>query len=226
MSNTNGQPKKLFLTVSIVICLVLAGIGLGVAFQRLGMGPLDAVAAADGSARPDPYLSAVVNSVEIQMRSIEDQKDNFRVEFCFHLPTNDDWQLRDATITAGERTFRAWATQITHLEEPVNAAGELRCIAVLFAKPDSEPVTGEVTVQVDRLITSWPDPPDCVKAQEKLDRANTGIRVGDCRISSDRHGSEYDIYARPESMSDEEMYKAIADSFSDIVDGPWIFQLP
>ncbi len=152
--------------------------------------------------------------------------DFVRAEFCYKLPTNEDWQVgkfgRGITLTAGESIYTVSHGGLSLKESPVNTQGEKRCSYVDFDVPKEQKL-GEVTITVDRLMTSLPEVYDCKKAQQKLEKSNKGKDiVVNCKIGD--HSSGFDIVNKPMDMSNEKASElAIDEGFSSTIYGPWKF---
>jgi hypothetical protein len=84
--------------------------------------------------------------------------------------------------------------------------------------------TTTIMIAIRNLSISVPEVPDCVKVQERLNVAQTGIVVK-CE-----HGPGYfdfDILQMPDSISEIAAVEIIREAFHDaIIEGPWVFEIP
>lgn len=207
----------------IILIVVTLSIAIGIVFVS---GPIRNGVTASSRELPTPQTLKNQEGFSLELTYANRSGDFVRAEFCYELPTNEDWQVgkfgQGVTLTAGETTYPVSHGGLSLKESPVNTQGEKRCSYVDFDVPKEQEL-GEVAITVDRLMTSLPEVYDCEKAQQKLENSNKGKGiVVNCRIGD--HSSGFDIVNKPMDMSNEKAAElAIDEGFSSTIYGPWKF---
>ncbi len=170
-----------------------------------------------------------VRGVDIELRSVQRQGEFIRADFCYRLPSSDDWELgitaEDVVLTVGGVDIPQRYAALTEGMYDGNVKGSRRCAYIVFPVP-ADLKENEYTITIYRFLTSTPDVPDCNKTQEKLNQAQAGIVIQCFDEVTDSGGvSGFDIIQKPDDMSDVQARKLVNDSFSEIVQGPWIFPI-
>ncbi len=163
-----------------------------------------------------------VNGIEIEIVG-KQVMDNFLLaDICFQLPDDKDWLLgnrpEDIVLTIGDNTISHSGWSAIDLKTNDNGS-KIRCDQVKFPLSGQEDLSSFV-ITVNHLITSMPESPDCDKAQAKLDKKNTGIKIKCSRTDS---SFSYQITQKPENISDYEVQRSIVIALSETIDGPWVF---
>ena len=163
-----------------------------------------------------------VNGIEIEVVGKQVVENFLLANICFQLPDDKDWLLgnrpEDIVLTVGDKTIShsGWSA----IDLKTDAKGvNIRCDQVKFSLSGQEDLSSFV-ITVNHLITSIPEIPDCDKAQAKLDKKETGIKI---KCSKTESSFSYEITKKPESLSDYEVQRSIGIAFSETVDGPWVF---
>lgn len=163
-----------------------------------------------------------VNGIEIEILGKQVANNFLLVDICFQLPNDNDWLLsarpEDVILTVGNNTIShsGWS----QIDAKTNANGsKIRCDLVKFQLSGQEDLSNFV-ITVNHLITSIPENPDCDKAQAKLDKKNTGIKI---KCSKTDSSFSYEVTQKPGNMSSYETQRSIESAFSEAIDGPWIF---
>src|SRR6266545_5563318 len=157
------------------------------------------------------------NGVSIQFTSADRSGEIVRAEFCYQLPTSEDWQLGrrpdDVTLSTDKNTYVHSGGGLSVAEFPVNEKGQTRCSYALFNVPSDQEL-GEVTFTVTRLVTSLPEQFDCKNAQGKLDKSEKGKGITiKCRNTENSSG--FDITSKPAGLSESNAAEiAIDEGFS------------
>lgn len=153
--------------------------------------------------------------------------DLVRAEFCYALPTSEDWQLAnrgdDAVMLAGDKTYPLWGGNLSLPEKNTNQKGERRCSTLFFEAP-ADRILGKVTFRVNRLVTSLPDVYDCDLAQTEMSRSAKydGIVI-QCRLGD--HTSGFDVVDKPAGMDEMEVKSMLINEvFTHSIYGPWEFE--
>jgi len=171
--------------------------------------------------KPTYVTKQQVNGIEIEIVN-KQLLDNFLlVDVCFQLPSDADWLLsthpEDVTLTVGDTTIlhSGWRD----LDEITKSHGnKMRCDRISFQVDRQEDLSSFV-VTINQLVTSVPEIPDCDKAQAKLDKKNTGIKI---KCSKTESSFSYEIAKKPGNISDSELRQSVEDAFTDKVNGPWV----
>ena len=163
-----------------------------------------------------------VNGIEIEIIG-KQVVDNFLlVDMCFQLPDDNDWLLgnrpEDITLTVGDKVIphAGWSVVDSQMDGNGN---KLNCDRVKFQLSGQEDLNSFV-ITVNHLITSIPEQPNCDKAQAKLDKKNTGIKI---KCSKSESSFSYEIAQKPNNMSDYDLRRSIEIALSETIDGPWVF---
>lgn len=163
-----------------------------------------------------------VNGIEIEIVGKQVANNFLLVDICFQLPNDNDWLLsaspEDVVLTFGNNTIShsGWS----QIDAKTNANGsEIRCDQVKFQLSGQEDLS-KFVITVSHLITSIPEVPDCDKAQAKLDKKNTGIKI---KCSKTESSFSYEVEKKPGNISDYEVRQSIESAFREIIDGPWVF---
>lgn len=167
-----------------------------------------------------------VNGFSVELKSLSRKDASVRAEFCYALPTEEDWQImgmNNVTLSTYEETYAISRGKISVAESPVNGKGKKRCTYVFFDVP-MEKELSEVTIQVHRVFTSLPEFLDCDKAQKKLSNSNKGKEIiVKCR--NEDHSAGFDVEKKPFDMTLVEARKiAEEEGFSTTIYGPWTFK--
>ncbi len=164
-----------------------------------------------------------IDDIVIELHDVRREKDFVRVEICYDLPSDADWlpgnSADDVILTVGNKTIPLWGGGFIRWNTARDGTKEQRCEYLLF------PMTGDLdlsrfTITIKQLVTSMPEQPNCIAAQEKLAQAETEIRI---QCDHGENAFDYTIDQKPGSMSEEEARQLIYDAFSEIVEGPWVF---
>lgn len=162
-----------------------------------------------------------VNGIEIEIVNKQLMGNFLLVDVCYQLPSDADWLLsthpEDITLTIGDTTIlhSGWKD----LDETTKSNGnKMRCDRISFQVNRQDDLSRFV-VTINHLVTSAPESPDCDKAQAKLDKRNTGIKI---KCSKTESSFSYEVTKKPGNISDYELRQSIENAFSDTVDGPWI----
>lgn len=159
---------------------------------------------------------------QIELKSLTRQEGQIRAEFCFLLPTSDDWQIglrpNDVLMVSGDMMSASDRGGLVNLAQ---AQGAERCIYRLFQAAGWES-SARISIIIQKIETSALEIPDCVKAQEKLNRKLIPIKIN-CWAGD--HSSGYDIIEKPATMSMEKARElAYYEGLVDVIWGPWEFK--
>jgi hypothetical protein len=163
-----------------------------------------------------------VNGIEVEIVGKQVMDNFLLVDICFQVPDNKDWLLgarpEDIVLTVGTQTIShsGWSV----IDEKTNDDGTMvRCVQVKFQLSGQEDLS-KFGITVNHLITSIPEIPDCDKAQAKLDKKNTGIKI---KCTKTESLFSYEVKQKPEKMSSYEVQQSIDAAFRESIDGPWAF---
>lgn len=176
----------------------------------------------DSNSKTSYVTKQQVNGIEIEVVGKQVVNNFLLVDICFQLPDNQDWLLgarpEDIILTVGDRAIphAGWSV----IDEITNADGaKFLCDQVKFQLSGQEDLSNFV-ITVNHLITSVPEIPNCDKAQAKLDKKNTGIKINCMKTDS---LFSYEIKQKPEKMSAYDVQQFIDTAFRETIDGPWVF---
>ena len=100
--------------------------------------------------------------------------------------------------------------------------GLKRCSTVVFQVP-SEQALGDVTIQVNRMMTSEPDVLDCDSAQSKIDQSEKFKGLVIQCIQGD-HAGGFEIIHKPDNINADEANAFVNfEVFTNSIKGPWTF---
>ena len=163
-----------------------------------------------------------VNGIEIEIVGKQVANNFLLVDICFQLPNDNDWLLsaspEDVVLTVGNNAIphSGWS----QVDAKTNANGsKIRCDQVKFQLSGREDLSNFI-ITVNHLVTSIPEVPDCDKAQAKLDKKNTGIKI---KCSKTESSFSYEITQKHENMSDYAVRQSVDSAFRETIDGPWVF---
>ena len=163
-----------------------------------------------------------INGIGIEIVGKQVVDNSLLVDMCFQVPDEKDWLLgarpEDIVLAVGDQTIphSGWSV----IDEKTDADGVMiRCDEVKFQLSGQEDLS-KFGVTVNHLITSIPEIPDCDKAQAKLDKKNTGIKI---KCTKTESSFSYEIKQKPEKMNSYEVQQSIDAAFRDSIDGPWVF---
>ena len=172
---------------------------------------------------PPDITKQQINGIEIEIINEELMDNLLLVDICYQLPSDADWLLstyaEDVVLTIGGKDILH--SGFAEIETKKNADGKKthRCDRVSFPI-DAQENLSEFSITINHLVTSIPEQPDCDKAQIKLDRENTGIKI---KCNKTNPSFSYEVTKKPENMNKYETMKTIENSFSEIIEGPWVF---
>jgi hypothetical protein len=165
-----------------------------------------------------------VKGIEIELKGIGMDGDRFGVDFCFTPPSQADWLIgsspEDVTLTVGDVTIPYKGFNVLDPKTDGVDYKSDHCSRAFFLL-DKEYDLSNVTITINRLVTSVPEQPDCAKVQERLNKNKTGIEI---KCKSEPGSFGYEITKKPEKESADKIDKKIRDAFSDIFEGPWVFE--
>jgi len=160
--------------------------------------------------------------LSVELLSVQVRDGYLETALCYPLPSDADWFIGsapdDVFITVGAQTVPYVGAGLIEFRTDTSGRNTHRCDYIQFPITKDQDLS-RFTLTVQRLVTSQPEQPDCDRAQQKL--TARGIVIA-CQ-----HGDQsftFNITQKPEGMSEEEAQRLVADSFTDIVTGPWVFQ--
>ena len=174
--------------------------------------------------KPSNITKQLVNGIEIEIINQQVQDNFLLVDVCFQLPSDSDWLLStypdDVILTVGNETIPH--SGFGEIDTKTNASGnKTRCDRVTFQISGQEDLS-KFVITINHLVTSIPENPDCDKAQAKLDKKNTGIKI---KCSKTDSSFSYEVTQKPGNMSSYETQRPIESAFSETFDGPWAFEI-
>lgn len=174
--------------------------------------------------KPSNITKQLVNGIEIEVINQQVQDNFLLVDVCFQLPSDSDWLLStypdDVILTVGDETIPH--SGFGEIDTKTNASGnKTRCDRVTFQISGQEDLS-KFVITINHLVTSIPENPDCDKAQAKLDKKNTGIKI---KCSKTDSSFSYEATQKPGNMNSYETQRSIESAFSETFDGPWAFEI-
>ena len=148
-------------------------------------------------------------------------KDGYLVaNVCFETPDANDWVLatnpEDVVLTVNEETIPLYAFQLIEERFSTTAKKSGRCDQLFF--PINNLQVSEFSLTFNRLTIPMAEQPDCDKAQEKLDKKNTGIKI---KCNHGLGTFNFDIVKKPETATDIQTRKIVVDNFNEVIEGEW-----
>lgn len=168
---------------------------------------------------------ATVNDITFRLVAAHQSGENYQVDLCFTLPDSRDWLIADrgdeVTLSINQEIFfPVEEGTITWIPSPDGVKME-RCEYLLFpvvVDKDSQ----DVKLTLRQISVSPPETLDCPAIQNKLDEANSNIKIK-CNIGNGRSG--VDILARPSSVTELNARNIIHAIIIDARLGPWEFDI-
>lgn len=164
-----------------------------------------------------------VSDTKIELSEVRLGKQAITGIVCYPVPSDADWLIEGITLTVEEKVFTDYKMALKEWFFSDGGVKTHRCDNLVIPL-DASISAPSITIAIKRLSISVPEVPDCVKVQERLDVAQTGI------VISCEHGPGYfnfDIRQKPGSMSEIAAIETIRDAFHDaIIEGPWVFKIP
>jgi len=164
--------------------------------------------------------------VPLELTSAYRDGETVKAEFCYLLPTSEDWQLLrplgNVTLYARGISIAARESYLSVFERPGNTRGLKRCSTVVFQVPSKQEL-GEVTIQVNRMMTSEPDVLDCNTAQKKIDESEKFKGLVIQCIQGD-HAGGFEVIHKPDNINTDEANAFVNfEVFTNSIKGPWSF---
>lgn len=190
-----------------------------VSFQ--GFNENDQDVSEDYRAMKASVLKQQVQGLDIEIISYERANEFLFVNLCFQLPSDADWLLsryaEDVAMTIAGRTILH--SGFAEIETKVDGKGNKthRCDKVTFVIDPQENIQN-FTLTVNSLSTSMPEILDCDKAQAKLDKKTSGIKIK-CKNNS------YEVVNKPNTLNTTDLLKEVEGAFVERIDGPWVFEV-
>lgn len=172
-------------------------------------------------ADPVSVLKQQVQGVEVEIVSYERAEGFLFVDICFQLPSDADWLLstfaEDVVLTVQGKVIPHSGFAEIDVRTDGNGKKTHRCDRVSFVV-DSQENLSDFTVTVKHLITSTPELLDYDKAQVKLDKKNSDIKIK-C------NGNSYEVVKKPEKIASYEAMKEVESAFTESWEGPWVLEI-
>lgn len=166
-------------------------------------------------------LKQQVQGLDIEITSYERANEFLFVNLCFQLPSDEDWLLsrypEDVALTLEGKTIlhSGFAESDTKVDSKGNRTH--RCDKVTFVVDHQEDIQN-FTLTVYSLSTSMPEILDCDKAQAKLDKKASDVKIK-CK------NNLYEVISKPSTLSAKDLLKEVEGAFVERIDGPWVFEV-
>lgn len=166
-------------------------------------------------------LKQQVQGLDIEITSYERANEFLFVNLCFQLPNDADWLLsryaEDVVLTMADRTILH--SGFAEIETKVDGKGNKthRCDKVTFVIDPQENIQN-FTLTVNSLSTSMPEILDCDKAQAKLDKKASRIKIK-CKNNA------FEVANNPGALNATEVLKEVEGAFVERIEGPWVFEV-
>lgn len=166
-------------------------------------------------------LKQQVQGLDIEITSYERANEFLFVNLCFQLPNDADWLLsrypEDVALTIAGKTILH--SGFAEIDTKVDSKGNKthRCDKVTFMIDPQEDLQN-FTLTVYGLSTSMPEILDCDKAQAKLDKKASGVKIK-CKNNS------YEVVDKPSTLNPKDLLKEVEGAFVESIEGPWVFEV-
>ncbi len=168
-------------------------------------------------------LSQSVNAIEVELLSVQKAGEYLQANLCYQLPSEADWLLgdraEDVILNDGKNSIPMWGYRMMDLQTSSEGIPTKRCDVINFPITEDQDLS-HMTITIYRLVTSIPEVPDCSLAQKKLDLEGIVIQ---CNDAEGFFG--YEVIQKPESLTDIQTSDIVHESFMEIVNGPWNFEV-
>lgn len=181
---------------------------------------------ANGIKIEDIAQTVVANNVSMRLESLILNPSHAQAVICFQMPSPLDWGLTASTITVGDKEYPFTGGGLASGKNDLDSAltSPERCNEIGFDVIYDVAAVTSVTLTVPKLMASVNE----VVTEETVNKANQ--RLADTGIVFDYenidHGGNIVILARPDGMSDEQIYPLIWDALTEQYEGPWVFTVP
>jgi hypothetical protein len=160
-------------------------------------------------------MAIKIDDINLEFSGYRRVSNILAIEICFAPPSQERWLLDNVVLEIDNQEI-----PYTSLfsDTKTGRADGFSCGIVSYPI-DRIPDSGKAEWSIGQLRTvvfSSNAQRDCDKAQKKLDEAKTGIL-----ITCDSSG--FEIFEKPQTMSDNEAYDLIQDAFSNTIQVNWRF---
>lgn len=164
------------------------------------------------------------NGVNGLLRSIEFNPSFVASEICITLPTTADW-LPEAALVSQQGRVAADGWEILNFKQSKAWSSANRCYRFTFPATLDLNKVANFQIEVERLVTSLPEvitEAQCNTARNRLATNKSGIAIA---CTSTPNGYTFEVAQKPADMSIDDAYRTSARAFSDVVEGPWAFNI-
>ena len=166
-----------------------------------------------------------VSDITFRLIAAHQSGENYQVDLCFTLPDSRDWLIAnrgDEVILSitDEIFFPVEEGTINWIPSPDGRKIE-RCEYLLFPVVVDKDAQ-DVKLTLRQISVSPPEMLDCPAIQNKLDEANSGIKIR-CNVGNGQSG--IDILANPSSMTELAARNIAYEVIADARLGPWEFEI-
>ncbi|MQC27244.1 MAG: hypothetical protein DWG76_07335 [Chloroflexi bacterium] len=233
MSGKLAQSHLDWIHLSLLAALLAAAAGCGLRNQSAQAAIADSQRQPEANSLVDSNAGYDVDEVQgssyVEAGGIQIEASNFRVEgdyfwadLCYDRPSQADWLLGTSRLELPDAAINSFALELIDYRTGSTSVGQ-RCDKVSFPIEKTTKLDS-FRIVVPQLEISWPDRQDCDAAQIELDANNSGIAI---RCVAEEGYSGYEVDAKPESLSDEELARQIQAAFQKSVgvrEGPWVLE--
>lgn len=186
------------------------------------VGPFDFTLALNASEPVEltPDETQVSNDVPMTLKLLRITPSQTVVQVCYTMPNAQDWQPNMTVMIDDEEGLPAGYSV---MGGKAALAPDIldRCVEMNFLvayAPDSE----RITILIDRLHTSVPEPSPDVLAMTKTRLAEIGIVI---EFIMENHGMRWEIIDAPDDMTETEVGDAVWEAMRERYEGEWRFEI-
>jgi hypothetical protein len=172
-----------------------------------------------------------VNKISMKLISAHTEGSGYRVEVCYNLPDQRDWQLtypgepQGASLSLGNTKVRPVEEGTMYWKYDQNGKITQRCQYLFFAV--RIPVqTDALSLTIDRLYARRPGQSDfCLEVSRKMVERNYNVTI-DCMKVNGFEGIVYVKFPTDLLLIDPVFKRIFRDMKWDFYHGPWTFTFP